>query len=223
MMKNSVARALGIIGSVVVGLTALGCGDDRNYPEGFLAEAAKEGPAEGSSAAAEGSNAQPSGGSQAGSVAALGARRSNTAGAPARETPIASIPEEAPIEVVLEAEQLPTAETLAAELKLPPPPEVKVIDGEEPYKKLAQSRKFDDFRRMSARYIQLRAELLPYGVKLASGTATPAERAAHNRIEDIADREFKRLNAYMWDSQYSEEDRAAMGWIIYGAQQQPQI
>jgi hypothetical protein len=72
---------------------------------------------------------------------------------------------------------------------------------------------------MAARYIQLRAELLPYGRKLADGTASAEERRIHNRLEDAMALEFRRLNAYMWDDRWSEEDRAAMGWILHGGMQ----
>ena len=92
-------------------------------------------------------------------------------------------------------------------------------DGEEPFQQAARSSKFDSFRSMSVRYIQLRAELLPYGKKLADGVATPEERRVHNRIEEAMGAEFRRLNRYMWDNRWTDEDRAAMGWILYGAQQ----
>ena len=32
--------------------------------------------------------------------------------------------------------------------------------------------------------------------------------------------EFPRLNRYMWDDRWTEQDRAAMGWILNGPFQQ---
>jgi len=104
------------------------------------------------------------------------------------------------------------------ELNLPAPAEVKIVAGDEPYKKLAQDGKFKQFRSMSARYVQISKELLPYGRKLADGTATDADRATHLRLERAADKAFRPLNRYMWDDRWTEADRAAMGWILYGWQ-----
>ena len=43
----------------------------------------------------------------------------------------------------------------------------------------------------------------------------PEERARHNRIEEAMAQEFRPLNAYLWDDRWTEEDRAAMGWILF--------
>ena len=112
-----------------------------------------------------------------------------------------------------------TAEEVARELRLPAAPEVTVPAGEEPHQKHARDPRFEGFRRMSARFIQLRREMLPYGRKLADGTATPEDRRIHDRLQDASDQEFKRLNAYMWDDRWSDDDRAAMGWILFGGLQ----
>ena len=97
--------------------------------------------------------------------------------------------------------------------------EVVVAPGEEPYQKLARDRKFDEFRRRCAPFVELSAEMLPLGEKLADGSATAEERAEYFRLEKRADQLFKPLNAYMWNERWSEEDRAAMGWILYGGVQ----
>ncbi len=123
---------------------------------------------------------------------------------------------EEPIEAdANEAVRRATTARIVEELKLPPPPPTVVIGGEEPYKKHAQHPKFEEFRRKAGRYIQLKRQLLPLGRKLADGTATPDERARHNRIEDAMAQEFRPLNAYLWDDRWTEEDRAAMGWILF--------
>ena len=104
---------------------------------------------------------------------------------------------------------------VAEELSLPSPPPVAETPGEEPYQKLARDRKFDEFRRKAARYVQLKKQLFPLGRKLADGSATTAERALHNRLEDAIAVEFKPLNRYLWDERWTEADRAAMGWILF--------
>jgi hypothetical protein len=106
-------------------------------------------------------------------------------------------------------------EDVIQELALPSPPPVEPTAGDEPYQKLARDRKFDEFRRMSARYVQLKRQLLPLGRKLAEGVASPSERALHTRIEDAIAVEFPRLNRYIWEDRWSEQDRAAMGWILF--------
>lgn len=97
--------------------------------------------------------------------------------------------------------------------------EVVVAPGEEPYQKLARDRKFDEFRRRSAPFVELSADMLPLGEKLADGSATAEERAEYFRLEKRADQLFKPLNAYMWNERWTEADRAAMGWILYGGVQ----
>ena len=103
---------------------------------------------------------------------------------------------------------------VAQELGLPTPPAVPEKPGDASYQKLARDRKFDEFRRMAARYVQLKRSLLPYGEKLAQGVATPEERALHNRIEDAMAVEYPRLNRYIWQDRWTDDDRAAMGWIM---------
>jgi hypothetical protein len=205
------ATMLAVVGGV---LMSAGCEEKRNLPEGFLAAAAKEGPSSSASSGSEASGAAaapmgPSSGAN-GFASAASTPDVNAAAVagPTSETPEAD-----------EATATAMVETLAAELKLPPIAEVAVAPGEEEFQKAARSSKYDTFRSMSVRYVQLRSELLPYGKKLADGSATPEERRVHNRIEEAMGVEFRRLNRYMWDSRWSDEDRAAMGWILYGAQQ----
>ena len=109
------------------------------------------------------------------------------------------------------------SQSIVTELKLPEPPAVVVVDGEAEFQKLASNRKFDDFRRMCARYIQLKGELLPYGVKMADGVSTAEDRATHAKIERAMEGEFPRINRYMWNDRWTELDRAAMGWILNGS------
>jgi hypothetical protein len=198
-----------IVVSLVCGF--VGCGDDRNYPKGFLEEAAKEAPA----AAATSKAAAPDEASTAAASAFGG--DSN-----ARRTPVEQPTTDGLVtEPIVEVPEV-VVEELAAELNLAAPAIVAVAAGEEPFQILARSSKFDEFRRKAGRYIQLRGELLPYGKLLAEGAATPSQRATHNRIEHAAELAFKPLNAYMWDERWTEADRAAMGWILYGSMQQAQ-
>lgn len=204
------------VSSLLLGATlCVACEEKRNLPQGFLAEAAKEGPP------ASTANASSGAAATAAAAAPMGPGSSGMrGGSGAPDLP--SVPVAAPsaeTSEVDEATATAMVETLAAELKLPPIAEAAVAPGEEPFQKAARSSKYDSFRSMSVRYIQLRAELLPYGKKLADGVATPEERRVHNRIEEAMGVEFRRLNRYMWDSRWTDEDRAAMGWILYGAQQ----
>jgi hypothetical protein len=198
---------------VVGAMLCVACEEKRNLPQGFLAEAAKEGPSGNSANASSGADATAAAAAPMGPGGMRGG-----SGAP----DLPSVPVAAPSAETPEADEAATTamvETLAAELKLPPIAEAAVAPGEEPFQQAARSSKFDSFRSMSVRYIQLRAELLPYGKKLADGVATPEERRVHNRIEEAMGAEFRRLNRYMWDNRWTDEDRAAMGWILYGAQQ----
>jgi len=192
-----------------------GCGD-RGFPEGFADQAARD----------ESSfNAR-------GSAPVVGAARgpSTTGGGSAEQdgggwySPAAAVGQDGGSEATTEAtteasshesERRAMTAAIVAELKLPPPQPAVVIGGEEPYKKHAESPRFVEFRRMAGRYIQLKRELLPLGRKLADGTATPEERALHNRIEEAMAQEFRPLNAYLWDERWTEADRAAMGWILF--------
>ena len=54
-------------------------------------------------------------------------------------------------EVSAERAAAADARRIYNELPLPSPPPVEVAAGEEPFMKLARERKFDEFRRMSAR------------------------------------------------------------------------
>lgn len=205
------AAMLAAIGAV---LASVGCEEKRNLPQGFLVEAAKEGPSDtaSSGSGASGAAAAPMGPSSGASGSARTASSPDmnpaAVAGPTSETPELD-----------DAAATAMVEELASELKLPPLAEAAVAPGEEEFQKAARSSKYDTFRSMSVRYIQLRAELLPYGKKLADGAATPEERRVHNRIEEAMAVEFRRLNRYMWDSRWDDKDRAAMGWILYGGQQ----
>jgi len=211
--------------SIATAATLTGCGDDRNYPDDFAARAAMDEKAyvaaEEARAAAAPTRA-PS--SQAAAPAPLapvasaddaqltkessGARSEDARGsAPdaSEETAGGADPNDPDPRVV---------EQVAQELGLPTPPAVPEKPGDASYQKLARDRKFDEFRRMAARYVQLKRSLLPYGQKLAQGVATPEERALHNRIEDAMAVEYPRLNRYIWQDRWTDDDRAAMGWIM---------
>jgi len=212
-----VSRRAGTGAVAVLSLLALtGCEEKRNFPAGFEEAAAQGAPAEASTAARPGASLGGAGGSAGGSARGdappdAPPNAARDAASPAAEA-VADAPDAPPPPVV-------TAEDVARELRLPAAPEVAVPEGEEPHQKHARDPRFEGFRRMSARFIQLRREMLPYGRKLADGTATPADRRIHDRLQDASDQEFKRLNAYMWDDRWSDDDRAAMGWILFGGLQ----
>lgn len=189
-----------------------GC-SDRDFPEGFEAQASRDeasfnAPAAPATAAPRGP-ALPGG---VGSPASDGADGSFVVSAASEIEPASEEITEADAN---EAVRRATTAAIVKELELPPPPPAVVIGGEEPYKKHAQHPKFEEFRRKAGRYIQLKRQLLPLGRKLADGTATAEERARHNRIEEAMAQEFRPLNAYLWDDRWTEEDRAAMGWILF--------
>jgi hypothetical protein len=218
-----------------------GCGDGHEYPAGFAEQAARDEAwfkAQEEAQAAEQQKVAAAGGaSKAGAVApprvpigsagaAGGAVDSSAAAAAAADD---TTTDAAPVGEAIVADtasaDAPSAEEVAAvresraiiqDLRLPPPPAVQVADGEEPFMKLAKDRKFDEFRRMCARYLQLKRELLPYGERLASGESTAEDRAIHAKIERAMEGEFPRINRYMWDDRWTELDRAAMGWILNG-------
>jgi len=193
-------------------LALAGC-NDRDFPEGFEAQASRDeasfnAPAAPATAAPRG----PALSGGAGSPASGGADGSYLASDASAIEPASEEVTEADAN---EAARPATTAAIVKELELPPPTPAVVIGGEEPYKKHAQHPKFEEFRRKAGRYIQLKRQLLPLGRKLADGTATAEERARHNRIEEAMAQEFRPLNAYLWDDRWTEEDRAAMGWILF--------
>ena len=211
---------------VIAAALLAGCGDGHSYPQGFAAEAAKgeeafknnsakqaaapRAPGLSASGATSGAGTQPAADATASAAADGGAGL----GAPPR-IDFNSVPTEGSEAPAAEAPTV-TTEAVVTELHLPPPPPVSTAPGEEPFQKLARDSKFDAFRAKAARYVQLRAQLLPLGVKLAEGTATPSERALHFRIEDAMAEQFRPINRYMWDTRWTDLDRAAMGWILHG-------
>ncbi len=189
---------------------AVGCGDGHDYPAGFEAQASRD--EKSFSANAPNSGADPampapeapklSSGAAAGQ---MGAPRTNDF----VPTPEGQAEGEATAEAV-------ATQVIITELGLPDPPAVVVVDGVEAFQKLAKDRKFDEFRRMCARYLQLRRELLPYGQKLADGVSTAEDRATHAKIERAIEGEYPRINRALWNDRWTEADRAAMGWILNG-------
>lgn len=204
-------------GAAALAVLALAaCGGDRNYNAGVPGS----GTATTSTASSAGASGAPS---DDGTVAPPSAPSlsagtgAGSFGAPrmAPSTPDMPVDEAADPEVVASA----VVAGVVAEMNLPDPKPAEVATGEEPFQKLARERKFDEFRRMSGRFIQLNEEMRPYAERLAAGVATDADRKTHVRLEQATDAEFKRLNRYMWASRWNEEDRAAMGWILFGSLQ----
>ena len=242
-MKPSTVRALSLhpalaLASLSAALAAGGCGDDRNYQPGFTDQAALDEDAYKAAEAAK-ANGTPVASKP---VAPKPVAPKPVAPAPSPssdpQTPSASLDAASAIAEATGTAETAQAETtrpelfesdgvtpsaagrsivnaVVAELALPAPPPVAEAPGEESYQKHARDRRFDEFRRKVARYAQLKKALLPLGRKLADGTATPAERTLHNRLEDAIAVEFKPINRYMWDDRWSESDRAAMGWILF--------
>lgn len=214
---------LALVAAIAV-LAAAGCGDGHQYPEGFAAkaaldekgyvaaEAAKSGKKPGDASTRPADSAATPSSSQSARAGSDSSGFGEVAEAP-REALAPPAGNASPSEVEETGQE--AVASVVEELRLPPPPPVPVSDGTEPYQTLARDRKFAEFRSKAARYVQLKKQLLPYGRKLAEGTATPAERALHNRIEIAMAAEFKPLNAYLWDSRWTEADRAAMGWILF--------
>ena len=229
--EAAVATAAGVL----VPLFALaGCGEDRNYNAGIpgggpadapeqVASTAAPGTAAEAAAAAPAARASASGGSPPKSAASTESASTASAGekvdgsAAARET-AASAPR-VPPPPSKPADAPAPAFGSEGSIELPPAPPLEVAPGEEPYQKLARDPKFAGFRKMSARYVQLMASLRPYAEKLADGSATDEERRRYYRIEAEAEKEWRPINLYMWDERWTEADRAAMGWILYGNMQ----
>ncbi len=227
-----------LLASTLAALSTLaGCSDGHEYPSGFAEQAARD-----EAWFKEQEKAQASGQSSESRTAKVDAAASTATSAPgstvASSTPSAPVTQsasaesslaegataEAPIddsgetpEVSAERAAAADARRIYNELRLPSPPPVEVAAGEEPFMKLARERKFDEFRRMSARYVQLKRELLPYGELLAAGESTARDREIHAKIERAMEAEFPRINRYMWDDRWTELDRAAMGWILNGS------
>ena len=205
--RASVAAAVAV---AVSGYFLAGCGDGHSYPAGFEAQAARDErsfqgatAAGGSDPAVGASSAAPSPNRPAAGM--MGAPRRNEAPAAAdAQTDTES------------AETASASESVIADLRLPEPPPVVVADGDQPFQKKAKDPRFEDFRRMCARYLQLKRELLPYAVKMAEGTSTAQDRAMHAKIEKAMEAEYPRINRYLWNDRWTQEDRAAMGWILNG-------
>lgn len=197
------------------GALLAGCGDGHSYPDGFASQAARE--EKDFARAAPKSGADPVGAAQAEAPSAPRAA-AGMMGAPRGESDVPPPPDAAAAAPAEEA--VAVANEVAKELGLAEPAPAEVVDGIEAFQKLAKDRKFDEFRRMCARYLQFKSKLLPYGQKLADGTSTAADREMHAKIEKAMEAEFPRINRYMWDDRWSEQDRAAMGWILNGPFQQ---
>lgn len=231
MKPSSVkTRSLLAFSSLAAALVAGGCGDGRNYQAGLTDQAALDEAAYKEQETSKPQSAKKSSAAQAAPApsvdvpAAPGASGDGAAGSAIAEATgnQDAGADAAPGTELFEPDGFTPSTTgrrlvnsVAAELSLPAPAPVAEAPGEEPYQKHARDRRFDEFRRKSARYVQLKKQLLPLGRKLADGTATPAERALHNRLEDAIAVEFKPLNRYLWDERWTEADRAAMGWILF--------
>jgi hypothetical protein len=203
-----------IVACVAGALLLAGCGDDHSYPDGFAAQAARE--EKDFVQAPTPSGADPDLGTATSAPSAPRAA-AGMMGAPRGSD--APPPPDAP-EVTPEEQAITVANEVVKELGLPAPAPAEVVDGTAEFQKLAKDPKFDGFRRMCGRYLQLKAALLPYGKKLADGVSTADDRAMHAKIEKAMEAEFPRINRYMWDDRWSESDRAAMGWILNGPFQQ---
>jgi hypothetical protein len=201
-------------GVAIVAILAA-CSDERGLPPGFLERAARSSPAEPGIAAGNGSE-----------PAAPGAP---TDGAPALDPPTGDRPDDgnAPLLTgdaasdrasIAEADQATErlVAAVASDLSLGPAPVTQTPTGSEPFKQRAQEPRFDAFRSACGRYHQLRRALLPFGERLASGTATPAERRDHDRLEQAAKAEQQRLSRMLWRPGITSDDRAAMSWIMFG-------
>ncbi|MEY5031847.1 MAG: hypothetical protein RL354_878 [Planctomycetota bacterium] len=240
MRRAALVCSVSLLSAVLVG-----CGDGHEYPAGFAEQAARDEAwfkAQEEAQAAEQQKVAAAGGASkagavapprapigsagaAGSAADAGASISDASSASDTGSPDASPADGTAADASAgelgaasaeEAEAVRESRAIVRDLRLPPPPAVTVADGEEPFMKLAKDRKFDEFRRMCARYLQLKRELLPYGERLASGESTAEDRAIHAKIERAMEGEFPRINRYMWDDRWTELDRAAMGWILNG-------
>lgn len=204
-------RAFALAAAVASATTLAGCGDGHEYPAGFESQAARGESSFRSASGGGGSSPDPvapdapGAGSSGAAAGVMGAPRAD-----AEEPPAMPTEEEAAQSAAV------ASAAIIVELGLPAPPPVTVVDGEEPFQKLAKDARFDPFRRMCARYLQLKRELLPYGMRLADGTSTAEDRARHAKIERAMEGEFPRINRYMWDDRWTELDRAAMGWILSG-------
>jgi hypothetical protein len=190
------------------------CSDERGLPDGFLERAAQQAPPSANVPVATAPAAPDddgAGGNSAGSDQVRDAPATWTA-------PILTGEAAGDPASIAEADRA-TGQLVAAvarDLDLGPAPVTATPEGNEPFKKLAQDRRFDSFRAACSRYHQLRRALLPFGERLASGTATPDERRSHDRLEEAAKAEQQRLSRMTWRPGISADDRAAMFWIMFG-------
>lgn len=216
MSRAAISRAVALASALASSLALAACGGDRNYNAGVpgsgTATTATASPAGGAGTSSDDETIAPP---SAPSLAAGTGAGSFGAPRMAPSAPDMPVDETADPEVVASA----VVAGVVAEMNLPDPKPAEVASGEEPFQKLARERKFDEFRRMSGRFIQLNEEMRPYAERLAAGVASDADRKTHVRLEQATDAEFKRLNRYMWASRWTEEDRAAMGWILFGSLQ----
>lgn len=192
-----------------------GCGEERNY--NFGVPGSSMGSASSASEPAAGAAVAAGDASESAAAAPMGAperraeapRAASTRdlGAPSASGSASSVPAESTSSATAD----PTAGSGAT----------AGVAAEEPFKVLARDSRFDEFRGMSARYMQLRRELYPLGLKLADGSATDDDRKRYYALEARVEEAWRPVNAYMWNDRWSEEDRAAMGWILYAEMQPP--
>jgi len=198
---------------------AVGCGEDRNYnfgvPGSSMSSASSS--ASSSSAPAPGANASADEPASGAAAAPMGAPMRRT------DAPLGSTPANPQgLSTSATAAAVPDTTQSSSAATVDPSAGASAAGGsgeEEPFKVLARTSRFNEFRGLSARYIELRRELYPLGVKLADGSATDDDRKRYYALEARVEQAWKPINGYMWDDRWSEADRAAMGWILYGDMQ----
>jgi hypothetical protein len=194
---------------------AAACSDERGLPPGFLERAAQESPAP-TDAGSNGPPAMPLADGQGGPPPPSAEGASGGSSAPT-QAPILSGTSAADPASIEEADRVTSRLVTAVveDLDLGQAKAVSTPGGDLPHQRRAQESRFDAFRSECRRYHQLRQALLPYGEKLASGAATPEERRAHDRLDEVAKAEQARLSRLMWRPGLNAEDRAAMSWIMF--------
>ena len=196
------------------------CGDDRNYASGVPGSSGAIAPEQPVAAESAVTSAPEVAKASTAATAAEVAISQGSNSSPPSSTSTSNAPrvaDSAPRTLDIPAPLTPVASNTSSAGAVKG--EVVVVEGVEPFKKLAQSSKFAAFRRITSRYVQIMAELRPFGERLADGTATAEDRAQHTRLEKLAEAQWKPINQYMWGQEWTEEDRAAMGWILYGGAQ----
>ncbi|MCH2138459.1 MAG: hypothetical protein MK074_05350 [Phycisphaerales bacterium] len=74
--------------------------------------------------------------------------------------------------------------------------------------------RYAEFRAQCRPYLQLRADMRPLELALATGTATDEQVAQFMALDAKLTKEQERLNAYIWQDHHSSEARRAMALIM---------